>query len=99
MNSKELRRLNHKSYLRSFIFANPDMHLKMAIGFVKGMKAGRDYRDNPEKLPTTAKFWFSQSIFAHGFRSAFTQYAGQGLRNEVDRRLTVIYQLNNLLDK
>ncbi len=99
MNSKELRRLNHKSYLRSFIFANPDMHLKMAIGYVKGMKAGNDYRDNPEKLPTNAKFWFSQSIFAHGFRSAFTQYAGQDLRNEVDRRLTIIYQLNNLLDK
>ena len=74
------------------------MHLKMAIGFVKGMKAGRDYRDNPEKLPTTAKFWFSQSIFAHGFRSAFTQYAGQDLRNEVEIQFINIYHLQDCLD-
>lgn len=84
--STELRRLNHKAYLRKFIQANPDMHIKMAVGYVKGMEKGCRYRDNPENLPTTYKFWFSQSIFAHGFRSAFTQYAGQDLKNEAEQR-------------
>ena len=99
MRAKELKRLNHKAYLKAFISANADMHIKMAFGYVKGMEAAHSYRTNPEKLPTTAKFWFSPSIFANGFRSAFIMYAGNEARNEVNKRFTDIMKCYESLDK
>lgn len=99
MEAKELKRLNHKYYLERYVFANADQPIRFSIGFVKGMEAANDYVTNPEKLPTKPKFWFSMSLFAMGFRSAFTRYAGQGAYNDVNATMRDRLKLQNSLDK
>ncbi len=103
MQAKELNRLNHKYALECHIRANPEQPVKFTVGYLKGKEAAMhflpEYGGNPEILPTTASFWFSASLFARGFRSAFNRYAGQKVYNEVNEIMERIYDLNKLLTK